>query len=307
MVRSLPPTSFARFCTATLGVAPHVVRADLERWLAEDCGAGCVTLFSAHWPENHVPFRIVAKSAFVLCGLELMAEIFRMSSDGQAELASATSDGQRMSPGQVLLSGRAHAGAVLLGERVALNLASRLSGISTKTCAVADALKNASAAPPILLETRKTTPGLRLYEKYATRLGGARNHRHGLDGGAMLKENHLRCLGGLAEALATLKARVPVLTKIEVEVTSLAEFHLALRAGADVIMLDNFALPDARTAVAARDAAGASAKIEISGNLDRWDPAELAALGVDYASMGALIHQAQSCDMSLLVGSDAGA
>jgi nicotinate-nucleotide pyrophosphorylase (carboxylating) len=165
---------------------------------------------------------------------------------------------------------------------------------------VVEALKEAgSTGKPVVLETRKTTPGHRMYEKYATRVGGAQNHRHGLDAGAMLKENHLRSIGNICDALRLLKRTVPVLSRIEVEVTSLAEFRVALKEGADVIMLDNFSWDDVAVAVAERNVASSLAKLEVSGNLDGKSAERLVASGVDYASMGALVHKAVWVDMSL--------
>jgi nicotinate-nucleotide pyrophosphorylase (carboxylating) len=253
---------------------------------------------------------IVAKEEFFLCGLHLMAETFRLTSDGAALVASDLSDGVRVKKGDVVLAAHGQPEALLLAERVALNLASRLSGVATTTAAVAGRLAaaavKAGTVAPALLETRKTTPGLRALEKYATRTGGARNHRHGLDAGAMLKENHIRAAGDLRVALRALKERVPVLTKIEIEVTNLAEFDIALAEGADVVMLDNFAPADVREAVTRRDAraVGPSSgarlpRLEVSGNLDTRDPAEIVSFGVDYVSMGALVHKAPWIDMSL--------
>lgn len=301
--RPLSPESFLHFCSSALGVTPSRIERDLELWLAEDHGSGDVTVRAL--PEALRPARmfVLAKEDFVLAGLPLMAHVFRLSCGPQASLFSDFDDGEMVKKGQVVLAGMGTAAGLLLGERVALNLGSRLSGIATSTRRVKDALEAAAqvegTAPPALLETRKTTPGLRLYEKYATRAGGALNHRHGLDTGAMLKENHLRTAGSIVEALRSLKSKVPLLTKIEVEVTNLDEFRLALAEGADVIMLDNFTSADLAEALAERRRLGSQTRIEISGNLDTRDPRDLVLAGIDFASMGALIHQARWVDLSL--------
>jgi nicotinate-nucleotide pyrophosphorylase (carboxylating) len=311
--RELAPGGFASWCTSSLGMTPQWVRGRLQAWLEEDHGGGCVSL----WPgasgasERVATAVIVAKQEFVLSGLPLMLETFRLTSDGDVRLFSDLDDGVRVAKGDVVLAARASAGALLLAERVALNVASRLSGVSTLTARYVEELQKAASHvgcdAPTLLETRKTTPGLRVFEKYATRLGGARNHRHGLDGGAMLKENHLRTVGDIRVALRALKARAPILTKIEIEVSSLEEFEVALEEGADVIMLDNFKPAEVAQAVALRNAHRTEerlahrtdVRLEMSGNLDTRAPADIVSSGVDYVSMGALVHKAPWVDMSL--------
>lgn len=302
-IRALGEQDFVHFCHLGLGVTPARVRGDIERWLDEDQGTGDVTVFSGFEHESPLmDMYIVAKENFVLAGLPLMAEVFRAACGSSlVSLFSDVADGAKICKGDVVLAGKGFAPGLLLGERVALNFASHLSGVATKTADVIAQLERARAgrATPVLLETRKTTPGLRLYEKYATRVGGARNHRHGLDSGAMLKENHLRSIGNISIALARLKARTPILSRIEIEVSSLEEFRIALVEGADVIMLDNFAMPEVRLAVAERNSSGRAVALEVSGNLDQKDLTEIAESGVDYASMGALIHKAVWIDISL--------
>ena len=298
--KELTSGDFHQFCQVRLGVSPSRVQRDLNAWLDEDHGGGDVTLFAALEDSSFGKMFIVAKQDFVLCGLQLMAQVFRTVGGSHVKLYSDTQDGKHVARGDILLAAEGPAAALLLGERVALNLSSRLSGVSSKTHEIFAALAAAGRSrTPALLETRKTTPGLRIYEKYATRVGGARNHRHGLDGGAMLKENHLRAIGNLRTALQKLKLNVPVLTKIEVEVSNLEEFRVALEEGADVIMLDNFSLPDVHTAVAERSAKNSPALLEISGNLDTKNVLEIANCGADFASVGALIHKAVWVDMSL--------
>ncbi len=173
-----------------------------------------------------------------------------------------------------------------------------MSGISTKTNKILSEIRKHTQTLQ-LLETRKCTPGLRMYEKYAVRVAGARNHRHALDSGAMLKENHLRSIGTLEQGLIKLKQALPILSTAEIEVTNLEEFKRALDYDANVIMLDNFSVQDAQKASAERDIKNKHVKLELSGNLDEKRIEDLVQTGVDYVSMGALIHKAVWVDMSL--------
>jgi nicotinate-nucleotide pyrophosphorylase (carboxylating) len=291
---------FVEFCHTRLGVPPARVLRDIGAWLEEDTGHGDETLTSGIWGARNATAVIVAKESFVLAGLSVAAEVFRQTSGGLVRLFSNFQDGDRVQKGDVVLAATGAAAALLMAERTSLNFMCRTSGVATKTRSVVEALKEAgSTGKPVVLETRKTTPGHRMYEKYATRVGGAQNHRHGLDAGAMLKENHLRSIGNICDALRLLKRTVPVLSRIEVEVTSLAEFRVALKEGADVIMLDNFSWDDVDVAVAERNALNSAVKLEVSGNLDGKSAERLVASGVDYASMGALVHKAVWVDMSL--------
>lgn len=285
------------------GVSPQRIERDIDAWLEEDAGGGDLSQWTQLRPSVRMRLQIVAKQEFVLCGLPLMAAVFyRAHGAVPLFLQSSFQDGQRVKRGDVVLSGEGDARCLLLGERVALNLSARLSGIATKSANMKLLVENAAAqancTPPQLLETRKTTPGLRLYEKYATRLAGVRNHRHSLDTGLMLKENHLRSFGGIESALESALKNAPILTKIEVEVTNLDEFRQALAGGADVIMLDNFSLADVQRAVAERFTCGRRVALEVSGNLTEENIAAVAKLGIDYLSSGALIHQATWVDMS---------
>jgi len=289
---------------AQFGVSPQRIWRDIDTWLEEDAGGGDVSLWTQPYPTPRMRVDIIAKQDFILCGLSLMAAVFqRTHGSVPLELSSACADGRAVRSGDVVLSGEGDARCLLLGERVALNLSARLSGISTKAAQMLRLVEAAAAQaqchPPQLLETRKTTPGLRLYEKYATRMAGVRNHRHSLDTGLMLKENHLRSFGGIPAALASARRQSPLLTRIEVEVTQLSEFKQALEGGADVIMLDNFSVADITAAVAERSRCGRRVELEVSGNLTEENIAKVASLGIDYLSSGALIHQATWVDLSL--------
>lgn len=298
--RELTQAHFVAFCHTGLGVPPTRILKDLNAWLEEDTGHGDETLTSGVWGERVATAVIVAKESFVLSGLHLASEVFRQTSAGMVSIFSNFKDGDRVHKGDVVLAIKGSASSLLMAERTSLNLMSRMSGISTKTKQIVDLVAQVEGSlNPVILETRKTTPGHRIYEKYSTRVGGAQNHRHGLDAGAMLKENHLRSVGNIRSALQLLKKTVPILSRIEVEVSSLSEFKVALAEGADVIMLDNFSWVDVRAAVAERNERKSATKIEVSGNLDADKVGELARSGVDYASMGALVHKAVWVDMSL--------
>lgn len=289
---------------AALGIAPARFQRDVDMWLEEDFGSGDASVWTQNQPARRMKMEIIAKQEFTLCGLNFMAAVFqRTHSASSCRLFSKFNDGDLVRKGDVVLSGEGDAAALLLGERVSLNLCARLSGVASKTrhmkSLIDAAVGKINLRAPTLLETRKTTPGIRLYEKYATRTGGARNHRHSLDTGLMLKENHLRSFGGISKALNQAKSTAAILTRIEVEVSNLSEFKEALENGADVIMLDNFTLEDVREAVQLRQQAKFPVALEVSGNLTEANITEVAHLGIDFLSSGALIHQATWVDLSL--------
>ncbi len=296
----LTQLDFIEFCTLKLGVAPNRILTDILRWLDEDHGSGDLSIFAGMNTNQTVQFFVVAKQDFTLSGLHIMQETFYQSSGGATKLFSDFQDGDSIQKGDIVIAGNGSASSILLAERVALNLSSKISGITSKTKSILREIRKHSKTVS-LLETRKTTPGLRIYEKYATRIGGARNHRHGLDTGAMLKENHLRSIGNIEEALDNLIKNLPILTKIEIEVTNLTEFRAALNKGSDVIMLDNFSYDDVKIALQERNKVNSNLKLELSGNLDEKNIQEIANLGVDYLSMGALVHKANWVDMSLQI------
>jgi nicotinate-nucleotide pyrophosphorylase (carboxylating) len=296
--KELTQIDFIEFCTSKLGVTPNRILTDILHWLDEDHGSGDPSLYATVNKNKSAQFYVVAKQSFTLSGLHIMQETFYQSSGGTTKLFSDFQDGDLIQKGDIVIAGEGYSSSILLAERVALNLSSKISGITSKTKFVLEEIQKHTKTVS-LLETRKTTPGLRIYEKYATRVGGARNHRHSLDTGAMLKENHLRCMGSIEEALDSLTKNLPILTKIEIEVTNLTEFRAALYKSPDVIMLDNFSYDDVRTAVHERNKINNKLKLELSGNLDEKNIQEIANLGVDYLSMGALIHKAIWVDMSL--------
>ncbi|MFZ5480034.1 MAG: carboxylating nicotinate-nucleotide diphosphorylase [Myxococcota bacterium] len=254
--------------------------------LAEDVGPGDVTT-DAVAGDASGRARIYAKERLVVSGHLAAAEVFRQLG---AAYTVVVGDGEQTDGTIATVEGPLR--ALLTGERVALNFLMRLSGVATHTRAVVKA-----AALPVL-DTRKTTPLLRALEKAAVRHGGGRNHRMALYDGVMIKDNHIVAAGGIAEAVRRARAHAHPLLKIEVEVESLDELRLALDAGADVVLLDN--MDDATLAEAVRVAAG-RAKLEASGGMTPERVARLAGIGVDWVSMGGLIHRARWVDLSMRI------
>ena len=257
--------------------------------LAEDIGAGDVTTDATVDPQQRARAVLVAKSRCVIAGLDVAAEAFRQR-DGDVTMVRHRADGEWCEPGTVVAEVRGRAAALLTAERVALNFLQRLSGTAT----LARRFTDAAGGRIVVLDTRKTTPLLRALEKYAVRVGGATNHRFRLDDGVLIKDNHVRLAGGVEQAVSRARAAGTGLA-IEVEAQSLDEVDAALRAGADIVLLDNLGLDDVREAVARCQG---RARTEISGGvtLDRL-PA-LAASGATSVSAGALTHSAPAADLS---------
>jgi nicotinate-nucleotide pyrophosphorylase (carboxylating) len=261
---------------------------DVDRWLAEDVGEGDLTSLSVVDEDATCLARVLVKEPGVVCGLEVAAEVFDRLG---AELQPLASDGDRVEPGPVAeVEGPAR--AVLTGERLALNLIGRLSGIATLTRRYVDAVAGTGA---VILDTRKTTPGLRALEKHAVACGGGRNHRLGLYDGILIKDNHLRLMGSLAEAVIRAKETgVPV----EVECDTLDQVREALAAGTDSILLDNMTVNQLRDAVRL---AGGQVRLEASGGVTLETVRAIAETGVDFISVGALTHSAPALDVSMEV------
>jgi len=269
----------------------------LRRFLDEDIGQGDRTTEAIVSPEQRAVGQFLAKSVLVLAGVDFAIETFRLL-DANLENAILCRDGDRVSPGQTIASIRGRAQALLGAERVALNLLQRLSGVATLTRAYVDAVSGTGAA---ILDTRKTTPGLRALEKYAVRAGAGANHRRGLDDAILIKENHVRLAGGVASAIRAAQANRGSVKWIEVEVDTLAELDEALPERPDAILLDNFTPELARRAVARareRDPERRIA-IEASGGISLANVRAFAEAGVDRISVGALTHSAPAADISL--------
>lgn len=235
---------------------------------------------------------LLAKQDGVIAGLEVFARVFTLL-DERTEVTFLCKDGDAVRSGQLLGRVRGDIRVLLSGERVALNLLQRMSGIATCAREMAAALQGTNTR---LLDTRKTTPGLRILEKYAVRVGGGYNHRFNLSDGVLLKDNHIAAAGGVREAVRLAREYAPFLQKVEVEVETLEMVDEAVAAGADVIMLDNMPVEDMREAV--RRIAG-RAQTECSGNVTREKLQALADIGVDYISSGALTHSAPILDISM--------
>jgi nicotinate-nucleotide pyrophosphorylase (carboxylating) len=267
---------------------PALYREIVRRALAEDLGWGDFTSEATVPPDLQASGRLVVKSACVLAGLEVACEAFRQL-DPAVAIERFAGDGEECAPGTGVARVSGFATALLTAERTALNFLQRMSGIATLT----RAFVRAAAGSITVLDTRKTTPTLRVIEKYAVRAGGGTNHRLSLDEGLLVKDNHIRLAGGIAEALSRMRAAQHDLP-IEIEAQSLAQLDEALAAGATFIMLDNLSIDDVREAV--RRCRG-RAKLEVSGGvtLDRM-PA-IAATGADYVSVGALTHSAPAADI----------
>ena len=235
---------------------------------------------------------LICKEDGVIAGLEVFKRVFELL-DEKTEVSFACADGDVVKKGQKLGIVRGDIRVLLSGERTALNYLQRMSGIATYTRAIADLLKGSKTK---LLDTRKTTPCMRIFEKYAVKVGGGYNHRYNLSDGILLKDNHIGAAGGVREAVRMAKEYAPFVRKIEIEVENLEMMQQALDAGADIIMLDNMSVEDMKEAV--RMAAG-RAETECSGNVTRENVARLVDIGVDYISSGALTHSSPILDLSL--------
>jgi nicotinate-nucleotide pyrophosphorylase (carboxylating) len=275
------------------GFTPWHALIDLA--LAEDLGPGDITSIATIAPEATAEGMLIAKEAGVISGIGVAAYVFERV-DPEVIFIPSVANGARVKPGQAIASLEGNARSVLAGERVALNILQRLSGVATLTARYVEAVAGTRAS---IVDTRKTTPGLRALDKAAVRDGGGRNHRLGLSDGVLIKDNHLAAIGGpdrVTRAVQLGKARAPHTAKIEVEVTTLAEAAEAAEAGADIIMLDNMSVAEMADAV--RIIAG-RALVEASGGVRLETVREIAGSGVDLISVGALTHSAPALDISL--------
>lgn len=267
----------------------------LRRWLEEDIGTGDLTS-EALIPEDAVTTGLIhSKDTGILCGVDVARRVFELL-DPSLEFTALAKDGDTLAYGTKIAEIKGSARSVLTGERLALNLLQHMSGVATQTKQLADIAKPYGTR---VVDTRKTTPGLRQLEKYAVRVGGGHNHRLGLYDAILIKDNHIAVAGGVKEALARAKAYASHMTKIEIEVESLAQAKEAVQGGADVIMLDNMAPDEMKECV---DMIGHRAVVEASGGITAKNLAAAAAAGVDVISVGALTHSVKAVDISLDVG-----
>ena len=236
--------------------------------------------------------RLIAKAEGVIAGLAVFSRVFALL-DPATRVIADVADGERVSAGQHVATVEGDVRVLLEGERTALNYLQRMSGIATYTAGIAAALEGTATT---LVCTRKTTPGMRLFEREAVRLGGGSLHRYGLSDGVLLKDNHIDAAGGVAEAVAMARATAPFVDKVEVECESLEMVREAVEAGADIIMLDNMSHDDMAAAIALIDG---RAQTEAAGNVDAANVGRYVDLGVDFVSCGALTHSAPILDLSL--------
>lgn len=271
----------------------HIIEAAIKQALAEDLGdAGDITTNACVPHDAITKASIVARKAGALSGLPLAAGAFRIV-DPSIDVEIENGDGARVQEGGVVLNISGPARGVLSAERVALNFLGHLSGIATATAALVDAVKGTKAK---IVCTRKTTPGLRAFEKYAVRCGGGHNHRFGLYDAVMIKDNHIAAVGGVKKAIEACRAAVGHTVKIEVEIDGLDQLDAALSGGADIIMLDNMTTDDMKKAVT--EVKG-RAILEASGNVTADTVRAIAETGVDVISSGWITHSAPSLDVGL--------
>ncbi|MBS7402734.1 MAG: carboxylating nicotinate-nucleotide diphosphorylase [Oscillospiraceae bacterium] len=260
--------------------------------LREDVGTGDITTISCIPAENRSEGAFLAKESGVICGLEIAKRVFALV-DSSIVFRAQVKDGDRVEKGQYFATVEGPSRSVLTGERVALNFMQRLSGTATATAKAVAEVKGTGAR---IVDTRKSTPGLRVLEKYAVRVGGGHNHRFNLSDGVLIKDNHISAAGGIAQAVKAARGAVPHVMKIEVETETLEQVQQALDAGADIIMLDNMTNELMSQAV---KLINGRAITEASGNMGEKNLAEVAATGVDVISIGALTHSVKALDISL--------
>ena len=266
----------------------------IEQALQEDIHTGDITTKAVVPQRRPAEARLIAKEELVISGLEIAGRVFSQLNP-EVKYSPHFSDGQRVGKGSVIATVQGDAADLLMGERVALNLLQRMCGIATLTSRFVTAISGTRAR---IVDTRKTTPGLREIEKYSVRVGGGINHRTGLYDGVLIKENHIAAAGGVGEAISRARAYIPHTLKIEIETETLAQVDEALAAGADIIMLDNMTLEEMRTAVLK---IGGRALVEASGGVNLESVRAIAETGVDIISVGALTHSPRAMDISMLL------
>ena len=274
------------------------IMADIGQFLAEDIGRGDITT------QSTVPRGIkgigsfLAKEDIVVCGIKIAEAVFGQLDPESPEIDTKTSDGDEVKSGTVfgMLSG--FADVLLTGERLALNLMQRMSGIATLSRQYAKAVEGTNAK---VVDTRKTTPGLRMLEKYAVEVGGCKNHRFGLDDGVLIKDNHIALAGGVKEAVNAAKESVGHLHKIEIEVMNWGRLREAIQAGADIVMLDNQTPEETKKLVDMARDMNPNVLLEASGGMNLDTVRSYAEAGVDLISVGRLTHSARSMDISFKI------
>jgi nicotinate-nucleotide pyrophosphorylase (carboxylating) len=266
----------------------------IENALLEDIHTGDITTLSVVPDKRDAKARLVAKESLVLAGILVAKRVFTFL-DSEVRFTQHNADGDNIPKGRVFAEMEGDAATLLQGERVALNILQRMCGTATLTARYVEAVIGTKAR---IVDTRKTTPGLRVLEKYAVRVGGGINHRTGLYDGVLIKENHIAAAGGITRAVNSARAYIPHTLKIEIETETIAQVEEALTAGAEIIMLDNMDLETMREAVALVEG---RAMLEASGGVSLETVRAIAETGVDIISVGALTHSARAMDISMLL------
>ncbi len=274
------------------------ILADIGEFLREDIGRGDITT-QATVPENVRGMgKFLAKENLVICGLDVAEAVFAHLDPENPEIESTFDDGDEVEAGAVFATLKGYADVLLTGERAALNLMQRMSGVATLTRAYVKAVEGTNAT---IVDTRKTTPGLRMLEKYAVAVGGGKNHRYGLDDGVLIKDNHIALAGGITRAVSAAKLKVGHLHKIEVEISNWAQLREAVEAGADIVLLDNQTPEEARKLVEMARSLNPNVLLEASGGMDLDRVRFFAEAGVDLISVGRLTHSARALDISFKI------
>jgi nicotinate-nucleotide pyrophosphorylase (carboxylating) len=264
----------------------------VEAALEEDMPLGDITSESIISPDAESKAVILAKEKGILAGIDIARRVFEKI-DSSIDFKKKMTDGQKFKRGEILAAIQGPSVSLLKGERTALNFLQRMSGIATTTRKYVHALRGTRTK---ILDTRKTTPGLRSLEKYSVKMGGGMNHRHNLSEMVLIKDNHLKIVGSISEAVKKAKSQIKPGIKVEVETTSLEEVQEAVRSGADMVMLDNMPIKQIKEVV---DWVKGKVSLEVSGKITLRTIKEVAALGVDFISVGSLTHSYKSVDISI--------
>jgi nicotinate-nucleotide pyrophosphorylase (carboxylating) len=274
------------------------ILASIGEFLAEDIGRGDITTQACVADDVSAQGRFLAKENLVVCGLAVAEAVFIHLDEESPDIEAFANEGEEVAGGTVFATLKGYADVLLTGERVALNLLQRMSGVATLTRAYVNAVEGTSAQ---IVDTRKTTPGLRMLEKYAVTIGGGKNHRFGLDDGVLIKDNHIALAGGITEAVVLAKQKVGHLHKVEVEISNWAQLREALEAGADIVLLDNQTPEEAAKLVQMARQINPAVLLEASGGMDLDRVRAFAEAGVDLISVGRLTHSARAVDISFKI------
>ncbi|MBA2503588.1 MAG: carboxylating nicotinate-nucleotide diphosphorylase [Pyrinomonadaceae bacterium] len=280
-----------------IGIDEGALYSQIGGFLSEDLGRGDITTQATVTPNARARGRFIAKEKMIIAGLEAAEGVFS-TLDSQQQLEAFVSDGDEVEAGKVIARTSGFADVLLSGERVALNLLQRLSGIATLTRTYVAAIEGTNAK---IVDTRKTTPGLRMLEKYAVLVGGGRNHRFGLDDGVLIKDNHIALAGGVRAAVERAREAIGHLHKIEVEVSNENDLREAIEAKADIILLDNLTPEETRRMADAARGLASNVLLESSGGITLENVRAYAEAGVDLISIGALTHSARAMDISFKI------